>query len=57
VNLTTSWKEYTVPFTAFARNATVDPIDLTRAFHFHVAQAGTSIDFWIDDIRFVDLDP
>lgn len=56
VQLTTDWAEYTVPFTDFARTATPDPIDFSQAFQFHITQKSESIDFWIDDIRFVDFD-
>jgi hypothetical protein len=38
------------------RGWTSDPIDLSKAYQFHVVQESESVDFWIDDIRFVDLD-
>jgi hypothetical protein len=56
VNLTTEWQEYTLLLSNFVRGWTSDPIDLSKAYQFHVVQESESVDFWIDDIRFVDLD-
>ncbi len=57
VDLTTSWNEYTIPLGDFARSSSADPIDFTKVLHFSLAQGGASIEFWIDDIRFVDQNP
>lgn len=56
VTLTTSWQEYTLPFSGFARVSTPMAVDFSEALQFHLTQGTTDIDFWVDDLRFVDLD-
>jgi hypothetical protein len=55
VNLTTEWQEYTIALSKFARLSTPTPVDFTQAFHFHVAQESSTVEFWVDDLRVADL--
>lgn len=56
VILGTEWEEHTILLSDFTRGSTPDPIDFSASFQFHLTASGTAIDFWVDDIRFVDLE-
>jgi hypothetical protein len=56
VLLMDDWTEYTIPFSNLNRNLLPTAPDFSSVYEFHLNMDSAQIDFWIDDIRFVDFD-
>jgi hypothetical protein len=54
VLLTEEWTEFTLLFSDMAKKSS-PTAEFDKAYEFHILQKGEVIDFWIDDIRFVEV--
>ncbi len=54
VSLQDEWTEFTLRFEDLSKNLS-STIEFDKAYEIHIVQPGADVDFWIDDIRFVEL--
>lgn len=54
VSLKEEWTEFTLRFSDMAKKSS-PLVEFDKAYEFHILQNSSDIDFWIDDIRFIEL--